>query len=71
MLGLDFDLTVRRLFGALCRNVLRFRVLQEMNKEFYCETCNKQYKTVGEMSNHYSSYDHHHVKVRGEEQAGA
>lgn len=37
-----------------------------MNKEFYCETCNKQYKTVGEMSNHYSSYDHHHVKVREE-----
>lgn len=35
-----------------------------MNKEFYCETCDKQYKTVSEMSNHYSSYDHHHVKVR-------
>lgn len=40
------------------------RLPQEMNKEFYCETCNKQYKTVGEMSNHYSSYDHHHVKAR-------
>lgn len=35
-----------------------------MNKEFYCETCGKQYKNVGEMSNHYSSYDHHHVKVK-------
>lgn len=38
-------------------------IMQEMNKEFYCETCGKQYKNVGEMSNHYSSYDHHHVKV--------
>ena len=37
---------------------------QEMNKEFYCETCGKQYKNVTEMSNHYSSYDHHHVKVK-------
>lgn len=36
---------------------------QEMNKEFYCETCGKQYKNVGEMSNHLSSYDHHHVKA--------
>lgn len=35
-----------------------------MNKEFYCDICGKQYKNVGEMSNHYSSYDHHHVKVR-------
>ena len=34
-----------------------------MNREFYCETCDKQYKTVGEFSNHLSSYDHHHVKV--------
>lgn len=32
-------------------------------QEFYCELCDKQYKTVGEMSNHYSSYDHHHTKV--------
>lgn len=36
---------------------------QEMNKEFFCDICNKQYKNVGEMSNHLSSYDHHHVKV--------
>ena len=34
-----------------------------MNKEFFCDICNKQYKNVGEMSNHLSSYDHHHVKV--------
>lgn len=33
-------------------------------QEFYCELCDKQYKTVGEMSNHLSSYDHHHTKVR-------
>lgn len=38
---------------------------QEMNKEFFCDICNKQYKNVGEMSNHLSSYDHHHVKVGG------
>lgn len=44
-----------------CRFV--FCVHQEMNKEFYCEICAKQYKNVGEMSNHLSSYDHHHVKV--------
>lgn len=29
---------------------------------FYCETCRKQYKTVGEFDNHLSSYDHHHTK---------
>jgi hypothetical protein len=31
-------------------------------REFYCKICSKQYKTVGEMSNHLSSYDHHHKK---------
>ena len=36
--------------------------IKEMNKEFYCEICDKQYKTVGEFSNHLSSYDHHHTK---------
>jgi hypothetical protein len=36
--------------------------IQEQNREFYCEICDKQYKTVGEMSNHLSSYDHHHKK---------
>lgn len=46
------------------------RLLQEMNKEFYCETCGKQYKNVGEMSNHYSSYDHHHVKARKQNKGG-
>lgn len=30
--------------------------------EFYCETCDKQYKTVSEFSTHLSSYDHHHRK---------
>lgn len=38
--------------------------IKEMNREFYCELCDKQYKTVGEFSNHLSSYDHHHTKVR-------
>ncbi|KAK1935498.1 G patch domain-containing protein 8 [Phytophthora citrophthora] len=29
---------------------------------FYCQDCRKQYKTVTEMENHLSSYDHHHTK---------
>ena len=38
--------------------------LKIINQEFYCESCDKQYKNVAEMSNHLSSYDHHHKKVR-------
>ena len=38
--------------------------LKKMTQEFYCESCDKRYKTVSEMSNHLSSYDHHHRKVR-------
>ena len=38
------------------------QTLKNQNKQFYCDWCNKQYKTVGEFSNHLSSYDHHHVK---------
>lgn len=29
---------------------------------FLCDDCQKQYKTVKEMENHLSSYDHHHRK---------
>lgn len=29
---------------------------------FLCRDCQKQYKTVKEMENHLSSYDHHHRK---------
>lgn len=36
--------------------------LKSINKEFYCDICDKQYKNVSEMSNHLSSYDHHHKK---------
>lgn len=36
--------------------------LKTINKAFYCDICNKQYKNVAEMSNHLSSYDHHHKK---------
>eukprot|EP00128_Syssomonas_multiformis_P003969 Colp12_sorted_trinity150504_noHs@20328 len=36
--------------------------LREVNKVFLCETCNKQYTTVGQYQNHLSSYDHHHKK---------
>lgn len=38
--------------------------IKAMNRSFYCETCDKQYVNVGEWSNHMSSYDHHHTKVR-------
>lgn len=37
--------------------------LIRMTQEFYCEICDKRYKNVSEMSNHLSSYDHHHKKV--------
>jgi hypothetical protein len=47
-------------------NAIRISQLEQdiktMNKEFYCEICDKQYKNVSEMSNHLSSYDHHHKK---------
>ena len=36
--------------------------LRAQNREFYCECCDKQYKTVAEFSVHLSSYDHHHRK---------
>jgi len=34
----------------------------EIIKSYYCELCNKQYKNIGEMQNHLTSYDHHHKK---------
>jgi Zinc-finger double-stranded RNA-binding len=37
--------------------------LKRITQEFYCESCDKRYKNVSEMSNHLSSYDHHHKKV--------
>ncbi|RLN58524.1 hypothetical protein BBJ29_004478 [Phytophthora kernoviae] len=36
--------------------------IKEMQKAFYCGDCRKQYKSVTEMENHLSSYDHHHTK---------
>ncbi|RLN47175.1 hypothetical protein BBJ28_00015908 [Nothophytophthora sp. Chile5] len=36
--------------------------VRDMQAAFYCEACRKQYKTVTEMENHLSSYDHHHTK---------
>ncbi|CAH0489251.1 unnamed protein product [Peronospora farinosa] len=33
-----------------------------MQAAFYCCDCRKQYKSVTEMENHLSSYDHHHTK---------
>ncbi|POM62306.1 hypothetical protein PHPALM_28559 [Phytophthora palmivora] len=36
--------------------------VKNMQAAFYCSDCRKQYKTVTEMENHLSSYDHHHTK---------
>jgi len=36
--------------------------LKEMNKEFYCKLCNKQYTKIMEYEAHLSSYDHNHKK---------
>ena len=33
-----------------------------MNASFYCEICNKQYKNIAEIEEHFNSYDHHHKK---------
>mmetsp|Transcript_23665 Transcript_23665/g.65633 ORF Transcript_23665/g.65633 Transcript_23665/m.65633 type:complete len:401 (-) Transcript_23665:82-1284(-) len=37
-------------------------VVKEELSTFYCELCNKQYKTAMELETHLSSYDHHHKK---------
>ena len=44
------------------RDAARVDTLKRQNAEFYCAICDKQYKSVSEMSNHLSSYDHHHKK---------
>ena len=36
--------------------------VKSMHAAFYCSDCRKQYKSVTEMENHLSSYDHHHTK---------
>jgi hypothetical protein len=36
--------------------------VKSLQAAFYCSACRKQYKTVSEMENHLSSYDHHHTK---------
>ncbi|KAL3657542.1 hypothetical protein V7S43_017509 [Phytophthora oleae] len=36
--------------------------VKNIRAAFYCSDCRKQYKTVTEMENHLSSYDHHHTK---------
>ncbi|CAI5746283.1 unnamed protein product [Peronospora destructor] len=36
--------------------------VKTMQAAFYCSDCRKQYKSVTEMENHLSSYDHHHTK---------
>ena len=48
---------------AADRQELIEKDLKNITQEFYCESCDKRYKNVSEMSNHLSSYDHHHKKV--------
>ncbi|KAI9919295.1 hypothetical protein PsorP6_017252 [Peronosclerospora sorghi] len=36
--------------------------VRNMQAAFYCYECRKQYKSVTEMENHLSSYDHHHKR---------
>eukprot|EP00201_Polytomella_parva_P013683 CAMPEP_0175065762 /NCGR_PEP_ID=MMETSP0052_2-20121109/16121_1 /TAXON_ID=51329 ORGANISM="Polytomella parva, Strain SAG 63-3" /NCGR_SAMPLE_ID=MMETSP0052_2 /ASSEMBLY_ACC=CAM_ASM_000194 /LENGTH=427 /DNA_ID=CAMNT_0016332365 /DNA_START=179 /DNA_END=1461 /DNA_ORIENTATION=+ len=43
--------------------------VKEINRTFYCETCDKQYKMATELSEHLSSYDHHHRKRMRESMA--
>ena len=38
------------------------RVVQTMNRPFFCGICDKQYKNTMEMQVHLSSYDHNHTK---------
>lgn len=38
--------------------------VKEIQKVFFCELCNKQYKLAIEFETHLSSYDHNHKKVR-------
>lgn len=37
--------------------------VKEIQKVFYCDLCNKQYKLAMEFEAHLSSYDHNHRKV--------
>lgn len=36
--------------------------VEEMNKSFYCEICDKGYTKISEYENHLSSYEHNHAK---------
>ena len=65
-MDVEIDQTVdiiKKKQDATERQTLIENDLKIINKEFYCDSCNKQYKNVAEMSNHLSSYDHHHKKV--------
>lgn len=50
-----------RLVKAAQNDQLKDDVLAS-HAAFLCRDCQKQYKTVKEMENHLSSYDHHHRK---------
>lgn len=55
------DEEAKRLARAEREDQVRAEV-KSSESAFYCEDCSKQYKTVKEMENHLSSYDHHHRK---------
>ncbi|CAH0473490.1 unnamed protein product [Peronospora belbahrii] len=54
------EIALREAKGAM-KEQLREKV-KSMQAAFYCSNCRKQYKSVTEMENHLSSYDHHHTK---------
>lgn len=35
----------------------------DLRRTYYCEPCDKQYRTYSEFDNHLNSYDHHHRQV--------
>lgn len=40
----------------------------DLRSIYYCEMCDKQYRTYSEYDNHLNSYAHHHIQVREREE---
>lgn len=64
-LAIEKELTAEDIKAAMIAQIheeMSQEIRRETKSDFYCETCDKQYKNVLEMENHLSSYDHHHKK---------
>lgn len=59
--SLSDEQTVKRQEQVIKEKQIKTEVAQ-INKQFYCELCNKQYTKISEYETHLSSYDHHHKK---------